>query len=74
MKAENLLRAASTLLLLSLNVIATMLFGIIGDLRTDVGELNEKMQNVQLRLFGAEKDISVLQEKSTSFRGINSQR
>lgn len=63
MKTENLLRAASTLLLLSLNIIGTMLFGIIGDLRVDVRTLNHDMKDIQIRVYGAEKDISVLQGK-----------
>lgn len=68
MKPDNLLRAASTLLLLSLNIIGTMLFSIIGDLRSDVRTLNSDMKDIQIRIYGAEKDIKSLQSTSPVYK------
>lgn len=64
MKPENLLRATSTVLLMTLNVISALLFTSFGELKTDVKTVNAKIQDIQLRLYGAEKDISVIQARA----------
>lgn len=64
MKPENLLRAISTILLMTLNIIGALLFTSFGELKTDVKTVNTKIQDIQLRLYGAEKDISVIQGRA----------
>ena len=70
MKPENLLRAISAVLLMSLNVISALLFSSFGELKTDVKTVNAKIQDIQLRLYGTEKDISVLQTRASHAQGV----
>lgn len=70
MKPENLLRATSTVLLMTLNIISALLFASFGELKADVKTVNTKIQDIQLRLYGTEKDISVLQARAGHAQAI----
>lgn len=64
MKTDNLLRATSAVLLFTLNILAGVLIGSMKDIKADVKSLGSKIQDVQIRLYGAEKDITTLQKPS----------
>lgn len=70
MKPDNLLRAASAVLLFSLNIIAGLLFNVIGELKTDVRNLNNQIRDVQIRLYGAELNITTLQKQTSNVQGV----
>lgn len=66
MKSDQLLRAASALLLFTLNILAGQIIGSMKDLKTDMKLFGAKIVDVQIRLSGAEKDISILQKSPAS--------
>ena len=72
MKPDNLLRAASAILLFSLNIIGGLLFNVIGDLKTDVRTLNNQIRDVQIRLYGAELNITTLQKQASNSQIVGS--
>lgn len=64
MKSEQLLRATSTVLLMTLNIIGALVVSSVRELKADVKTVNKEIREIQINLYGAQKDISVLQKSS----------
>ena len=65
MKNDKPFQIVVALLLFCINIIGALCLGTISDLKKEFREMGAKIESIQLRLYGAEKDINVLQSKPT---------